>query len=230
MPIRVLYAGDGESSGYLKSALERDSEIDVTHMKQGEAPESFPRDMERLGAFDAVILSDIGADSILLYANRYTAPMGPNRLKLIRRYVAEGGGLMMIGGWSSFGGKGGQARWTETPVEDALPVIIRDGDDRMETPEGCTMERWDIEHPIIRGLPVDEPFILSGYNRFKAKPDSRVLARIENDPAIVVGDYGKGRSIAFATDCAPHWAGTFINWPGYNELWIHCVKWLSGKL
>jgi len=248
--LRVLYAGDGETlnylvtkglnfymaggymdeSGYLRWALESDSDIEVAHIKPGESLEIFPREIDELEQYGAVILSDIGADSILFYMNRDVAPMGPNRLKLIRRYVAEGGGLLMIGGWSSFGGWGGQARWAQTPVEEALPVLIKDGDDRVEVPEGCTFERWDTEHPITQGLPVSEPFVLTGYNRFAAKPDARVLAWLGEDPAVVVGTYGKGRSMAVATDCAPHWAGTWLNWPGYNQFWIKSVKWLAGEI
>jgi uncharacterized membrane protein len=247
--MNVLYVGDGETlnylvtkglnfymaggyvdeSGYLTGALQSDPEIQVTHIKPGESLEAFPRDIDSLRAFNVVILSDIGADSILFYMNRDIAPMGPNRLKLIRQYVSEGGGLLMIGGWSTFGGWGGQARWAETPVEEALPVTIKDGDDRVEVPEGCTFENWDAAHPIIAGLPIDAPFVLSGYNRFKAKPDGRVLAFIENDPAVVVWEYGKGRSMAVATDCAPHWAGTWISWPGYGEFWKRSVRWLAGS-
>jgi len=250
MSLKVLYAGDGETlnylvtkglnfymaggyvdeSGYLKWALERDSDIEVTHIKPGESLEIFPRDIESLRLYGAVILSDIGADSILFYMNRDIAPMGPNRLRLLHQFVAEGGGLMMIGGWSSFGGWGGQARWSDTPVEEVLPVMIKDGDDRVEVPEGCTFDRWDTGHPIIKDLPVNESFVLTGYNRFKAKPEARVLAWIDKDPGIVISAHGKGRSMAVATDCAPHWAGTWLNWPGYNQFWIKSVKWLAGKI
>lgn len=248
--IRVLYAGDGETlnylvtkgmsfyaaggyvdeSGYLTQALTSDPQIDVTHIKPGDSLEAFPRDLETLKTFDAVILSDIGADSILFYMNRDIAPMGPNRLKLLKQYVNEGGGLMMIGGWSSFGGWGGQARYADTPVEQVLPVKIKDGDDRVEAPEGCTFERWDADHPIAWGLPLKEPFVLTGYNRFQADPDVQVVAWIGDDPAVVAGSYGAGRTLAVATDCAPHWAGTMIQWSGYGPFWIGCVRWMTRRL
>ncbi len=247
---RVLYAGDGETlnylvtkglnfymaggyvdeSMYLRGALESDPDIEVDHIKPGDSLELFPREMKNLETYDAVILSDIGADSILFYMNRDIAPMGPNRLKLLKQYVHDGGGLIMIGGWSTFGGWGGQARWTETPVEDALPVTIKDGDDRVETPEGCTFEGWDLNHAITGKLPIDQAFVLSGYNRIKAKKEAQVLAWIEDDPAVVVGEFGQGRSLAVATDCAPHWAGTMIEWKGYRAFWVNCVKWVAGKI
>ncbi len=248
--VRVLYVGDGETLNYLVTkgmnfymaggyvdeshhltkALSNDSDIEVDHIKPGESLELFPRDMDTLRGYGAVILSDIGADSILFYMNQNAAPMGPNRLKLLRQYTAEGGGLLMIGGWSSFGGWGGQARWTETPVEEALPVTIKDGDDRVEVPEGCSFEKWDVDHPVTKDLPIGESFVLTGYNRVKAKPDARVLAWIENDPALVVGEFGKGRSAAVATDCAPHWAGTMLDWSGYNSFWTNLVNWLVRRI
>ena len=32
--------------------------------------------------------------------------------------------------------------------------------------------------------------------------------------------FGKGRSVAFTSDCGPHWAPlSFVEWPGYEQLW-----------
>ncbi len=245
--IRVLYAGDGETINYLvtkglnfymgggwqdesmflKNALSQDGSIEVDHIKPGESMEIFPRTMANIQAYQVVILSDIGADSILFYMDRDKAPMGPNRLKLIKDYVSAGGGFLMIGGWSSFGGWGGQARYHDTPIEEILPVIIKDGDDRVETPEGCTLQVQVGDHPLTKGLPWNEEIILSGYNRLTPKQDTRVLITTGRDPMLVVGAHENGRTAAFATDCAPHWAGTMINWPGYPDFWIRLVRWLA---
>ena len=40
----------------------------------------------------------------------------PNRLKLLRDWTANGGGLAMIGGYFSFQGIDGRARWHRTAV------------------------------------------------------------------------------------------------------------------
>ena len=42
----------------------------------------------------------------------------------------------MIGGYFSFQGIDGSARWRRTPVEDVLPVTCLPYDDRVEVPEG----------------------------------------------------------------------------------------------
>jgi uncharacterized membrane protein len=48
---------------------------------------------------------------------------------------------------------------------------------------------------------------------------------------LVVGEYGKGRTAAFTSDCSPHWVSPeFVEWEGYGELWHRLVSWLAGKL
>ncbi|MDP8254251.1 MAG: glutamine amidotransferase [Candidatus Alcyoniella australis] len=250
--IRVLYAGDGETINYLVTkgmsfymaggyqdesmfligALAADPAIEVVHIKPGESLETFPRTIEELSTFDVCLLSDIGADTILFYMDRDKVPMGPDRIKLLERWCRQGGGLGMIGGWSSFGGWGGQARWHDTPVERCLPVLIKDGDDRVETVEGIEPQPIDMQHPIIAGLPWDwsEQILYLGYNRFRAKPEARVLAKVGDDPLLVVGQCDQGRSLAYASDCAPHWAGSMLKWPGNPQFWVRCVRWLAGRL
>lgn len=48
------------------------------------------------------------------------------------------------------------------------------------------------------------------------------------DPFIAFGEYGKGRSAVFTTDCAPHWAPPeFCEWEDYNNVWAGIVDWLT---
>jgi uncharacterized membrane protein len=42
----------------------------------------------------------------------------PNRVKNIREFVREGGGLAMLGGWLSFAGKYCHVLWQNTPIEE----------------------------------------------------------------------------------------------------------------
>ena len=54
----------------------------------------------------------------------------------LKAYVERGGGLLMVGGYYSFQGINGGARYHGTPVEEVLPVEILPYDDRVEVPEG----------------------------------------------------------------------------------------------
>ena len=77
-----------------------------------EAAAEFPLTMDGLSSYDAIILSDIGANTLLLHPDVWLhGKTVPNRLKLIRDWTHKGGGLMMIGGYFSFQGIDGRARW-----------------------------------------------------------------------------------------------------------------------
>jgi uncharacterized membrane protein len=141
--------------------------------------------------------------------------------------VHAGTGLLMIGGWESFHGCGGN--WNGSPLADALPVEIDRADDRVNCDQPVLVGRM-CEHPILDGLPWDtRPPAIGGYNRLAAKIGALVVleshrfsARRERDafifepggrdPLLVLGQYGRGRTAALATDVAPHWVGPLIDW------------------
>ena len=63
----------------------------VTYMPAHEAAEGFPFEMDGLAPYDAIILSDIGSNTLLLPpAVWLQSKTVPNRLKLIRDYVEAG--------------------------------------------------------------------------------------------------------------------------------------------
>jgi uncharacterized membrane protein len=85
------------------------------------------------------------------------------------------------------------------------------------------------DHPVVRGLPAKWPQVL-GYNQLTPKPGAETVVRLGDDPMIVLGEYGRGRVLAYATDCAPHWSPTaFCEWEGYPRLWHNIVTWLTDR-
>ena len=210
------------------------SAFKLHYMPAHEAAEGFPFTMKELAAYNAIILSDIGSNTLLLPPDVWLhGRTVPNRLKLIRDWTAEGGGLMMIGGYYSFQGIDGKARWRRTPVEEALPVQCLPYDDRIEAPEGIVAEIVDPGHPIVAGLQHPWPALL-GANEVIAKPDAHVIARLSADqgghPLLVAGAHGKGRTLAWTSDIGPHWLpAPFVKWPGYKTLWRQSLAWLTGS-
>ena len=218
-----------EGVQWLRSALEGGGWT-VDFMPSHVAARDFPATPEALADYGCVMLSDIGANTLLLHPETFArSRVLPNRLLAIRDYVAAGGGLVMIGGYMTFQGIEGKARYAGTAVEEALPVLIQPQDDRVEVPQGAAPNPIRTDHPILAQTPPAPWPELLGYNRVDAKPDAEVLARVGGDPLLVAGSFGKGRSVAFTSDCGPHWAPPpFVEWEGYARLWNGIAGWAAG--
>ncbi len=137
----------------------------------------------------------------------------------------------MVGGYFSFQGIDGKARWRKTPVEDVLPVTCHPWDDRVEMPEGAVAKVLQPDHPVMAGLDGAWPFVL-GVNEVEVRDGAQVLARIPEDqgghPLLVLGGYGKGRTAAWTSDIGPHWLSpAFCAWEGYGRLWKNLLGWLA---
>ncbi|WP_019544719.1 glutamine amidotransferase [Streptomyces sulphureus] len=203
---------------------------EVTHLPSHAVATDFPATLEKLDEYDVVVLSDIGANSLLLPPRVFAEGRPfPNRLKLLAEWVRRGGGLAMAGGYLSFQGFQAKANYHATAVEDVLPVDILPYDDRVECPEGIPGSLTAASHEVTAGLDAEWPILL-GYQRLSAKQDAEVLATIESHPLLAVRTEGAGRTLAFASDISPHWAPTeFIEWPGYQRLFHQAVTWLAGN-
>ncbi len=222
-----------EHGGYFIKAL-KDNDIDFDYIPTNRVAEEFPWSLAELKIYDAIIVSDVGSTTFLISQRTITGEKTPNRLKLIEQYVAEGGGFLMWGGYLSFTGLHGKGFYKRTPIEKLLPVNLMETDDRVEVPEGFLPKILEKEHPILEGIPDKwEGWFLS-YNRLISKEAATVIAVIEeydNDPFLVAGEYGKGRSLASAVDCAHHGAApSFLKWKHTSTLYGNMVKWCAKAL
>ncbi|CAB1060226.1 hypothetical protein D1BOALGB6SA_4991 [Olavius sp. associated proteobacterium Delta 1] len=103
---RILYLTDKEpGSNYLIEALQvQGLDIDLKHIK------NIPGSFHGLVDYNAIILDNVSGRSISF-----------STMEQIERYVKDtGGGLIMIGGDTSFGA----GYYKKTPVEKALPVFM----------------------------------------------------------------------------------------------------------
>ncbi len=167
--------------------------------------------------YQAVIISDYPAENF-----------SQSQLERLSRQISNGMGLVMIGGWESFTGANGE--YTNTILRDVLPVLMKEGDDRINCPQPCLVEK-NCEHEIITSLPFDDnPPCIGGFNLLKAKPTAATILSARkftvlrspasydfspeptSYPLLVTGQYGKGRVACFASDVAPHWVGGLVDW------------------
>ena len=212
----------------------KDSEFQIDYMTAHDAAEGFPFEIGGLADYDIVILSDIGANTFLLPPDVWLRSRTvPNRLRMLRDWVAQGGNLLMIGGYFSFQGIDGKARWRNTAVEDTLPATCHPWDDRVEIPEGAQADILLPDHPVMAGMPAAWPPIL-GVNEVMVRNGATVVARLPEDqgghPLLVLGGHGQGRTAAWTSDVGPHWLSPeFCDWPGYATLWKNLFGWLVAR-
>ena len=210
---------------WLKNALE-ESGYEVEFMPNHIAAEDFPYTVEELKNYDCVILSDIGANTLLLPVETFTKSIRkPDRTKVIRDYVLAGGALLMIGGYLTFSGVDAKGKWHDTAVQEVLPVEVLTVDDRMEHCDGIRPVTV-AQHDALAELQGEWPEVL-GYNKTIAKQEAEIPVLVGDDPFIAFAKYGKGKSAVFTSDCAPHWAPPeFCEWTEYKKVWEGILRWL----
>lgn len=215
--------------GWIDKAIEA-AGYELTYMPNHIAAEQFPFTMEGLRKYACVILSDVGADTLLIPPATFAQSRRfPNRCQLLKDYVLQGGSILMIGGYMTFNGIGGQGKWWATPVQEVLPVKLLPYDDRMERCEGVVPRVVKADHPAVAGIDEEFPAVL-GYNKSELRAGAQLVADICGDPFIAFEDFGSGRSGIFSTDCAPHWAPEeFCGWKHYNRLFKNMLDYLTEK-
>lgn len=204
----ILYCGDGKLNGaaaYLASVLQ------LLRRRFDYVPSEtrFPRHALKR-EYSAYILSDYPS-------SRFE----DGDLKKILNRVREGASLLMIGGWGSFHGKDGL--YGSKPLAQALPVRCSRRDDRVQGDftyriVGGKSGRWS-------GLSLRTAPGIAGYNKASALPNSQVhlnvhaygfegsaLRVLRKDPLLVTGRFGAGKTAAYLSDLAPHWAGGLVDW------------------
>ena len=106
--------GYGTEIDRIHAAMDEFAEI--THLPSHLVGEKFPSTMEELKTYDVVILSDVGANTLLLHPLVFTQSVRfPNRLQLLADYVEQGGALGMMGGYMTFQGIGGKGCFVAEP-------------------------------------------------------------------------------------------------------------------
>lgn len=218
-----------EGVRWLKAALEQGGWT-VDYMPSHVAARDFPMTAKDLSAYDCVMLSDIGANTLLLHPETFTkSRVLPNRLSAIRDYVLAGGGFVMVGGYLTFQGIDAKAQYAGSAVEEVMPVILSRFDDRAENPQGI-VARVVANHPIVAGVSGDWPALL-GYNRAALREGAELIVSVGGDPLVAAQSFGKGRGVVFSSDCGPHWAPPpFVDWAGYAPLWNGICDWAAGRI
>ena len=218
---RILYA-EGEPRWqykFMRRAVQKDASVQLVTMlrtstnkfyRQGvdtpeELEDGFPGDQEQLFAYDALIIGSFEA-----------AFFTPKQQVAIREFVSRRGGtLLMLAGPNGLGAGG----WQNSEIVDALPAVLEPGDTSFVR-EKVTAEiaRQGRDALISRLAPDSEENArlwaempqLADFQRIGAlKPAALTLMSLEYGaetlPLLVRQNYGRGRSMIFATGGSWRW-------------------------
>ncbi|HEY4761318.1 MAG TPA: hypothetical protein VIH42_12115, partial [Thermoguttaceae bacterium] len=223
---------------FIRRALDASPDINVDYVRvDPRDPGNRPVDLaERFkpGKYEVYILGDV--DSVAFKEDE---------LKMLAQAVERGAGLIMLGGFHSFGPGG----YFNTPLNKVLPVVM----DRFE--------RQNLDEPIRSDLQLPGPLsmrptalgqmhfslrlaagreenilawsqlpLLEGANKFRGTaPGAVVLAEAaSNEPLLIAHQYGDGRVMAFAGDSTWRWAMHGFK-AEHKRFWRQIVLWLAKK-
>ncbi|MEE2936368.1 MAG: glutamine amidotransferase [Planctomycetota bacterium] len=235
---RILYLEGSPrlEQTFLRRSLRRFPDLDLTfRWIPIDTRDRWPIDLADAfepGKYDIYILGDLDATAL-----------GNQQLNQLAETVGDGAGLVMLGGYHSFGSGG----YADSPLERVLPVeldrsqrrtvgdVEQETGDQIEGPLAVKLAR---QHPILE-MGGDDPATLwptltplLGANRLsgpKVAPGVQVLLETEqNQPLLVIGGYGRGRTAAVAMDSTWRW------WRGGNNeihrrFWRQLVRWVLGR-
>lgn len=182
----------------------------------------------RLDPFDVVIIDDLAAEALSDSAAR----------EIVAR-VRRGAGILFMGGYRSFDA-GGYGR---SPLAPLIPFAMANKAHVWDAPIDRDLQilgdvslRPTRPHPITTLAPEpDNSRVwgtlkpLQGMNRFgelSRNPGVQVLLEgPQREPALVTGEFGKGRVLAFAGDSTWRWylAGQS---KAHRQFWRQAVLWL----
>ena len=157
MPEKLLFLGEGpRGAGYIEGVLGSGYAMERVYADQ-------PLDDRDLGQYPVFVLSD--------YPSRHLSPEQQERL--VQAVESGGAGLVMIGGWASFGGPRGS--WRGTRLSELLPVEIASDDDRTNTPLGTVLIATRKAHPAVRTVQPAEPCVVCGFNATRPRREAQTL-------------------------------------------------------
>lgn len=205
-----------------------DAGISVQHMPAHDVPQLFPKTVKEMAAYDVIVLSDIGANSLQLPPETWlNGQSSPDRLGALNEWVNAGGGLIMAGGYLSFQGFQSRANFARSPIAESLPVTMSDYDDRVECSAGAKAISVNAKHQL-GGLINESTPALLGYNRVFLKENAELIATVDQDVLIATCTYGAGRTLVWTSDIGPHWCPQeFIDWHGFAPLMSAMIEYVA---
>src|SRR5712672_1223250 len=183
---------------------------------------------EQLKTFDLVIFQDFG-NRPWYHLQQYLDGIG--------EYVRDGGALAVVGGDQAFSA----SDFDGTAIAEVLPAqLLPPTAPAVEIPAQMRLTDAGKRHPVtelVPGLAANEHAWaklppLPGLNTVGSVKDSAqtLLTSQDGRPVLVVGEVGRGRTLALTTDASWYWsfvaAGQEMGPRAYETFWHGAIRWL----
>lgn len=163
-------------------------------------------------------------DVLIIQAGMHA--LGAAGQEMVKDFVKSGGGLLVLGGYYSYG----KSRIRGERIESVLPVELISPWDLRKSKDR-TIEK--IKTPgFIAGLPWgDKPEVI-WYQQVRPRPGSQTILEIDGHPLLVSGRFGKGKVICFTGTILGSkrdiTGKVFWKWKGYDDFMVKLITYLSG--
>lgn len=219
---------------WLKDALESDGRHRVDSIPTWDFYKMAPGEYETvLSENDLVIFSDVELKNFQLNPGFFNHKLFgtriltfPDRVRLTVEAVEDGKRMMFLGGWLSFSGELGKGGWNRSRLKEILPVTCLETEDLVESTEGFTAALTSDGETRFRDFDFDDFPPILGYNKTLPRKGCEVLVEVNgtSDPLVALGSFGKGKTLAYTSDPAPHWGCNFVFWDEYANFWLTCLN------
>jgi uncharacterized membrane protein len=241
LPVLYLEGSPREEYRFLRRALFRDKDFRIASILRVEGPkkfilqgaepedgltEGYPKTLEHLYRFEAIIFGDIEAGYL-----------SKGQLEITEEFVRKGGrGFCMLGGVNSFN----LGNYQGTVIEKMLPVVLPSPAVAYQQREfSLGLTEAGEKHPVMmqssnvlfnRNIWSKAPTLIGLNPITEVKPGATMLASEAKttNPLLVVQQYGSGRSAAFTTGGSWHWRMAVpVEDELHEKFWKQLVRWLA---
>ncbi|MCG2658790.1 MAG: glutamine amidotransferase [Kiritimatiellae bacterium] len=180
----------------------------------------FPTSYGELFRYDVVILAN--ADAMAL---------GQYGCEMIKDFILQGGGLLILGGLNSFG----KGTINDMPIADVCPVTCQGLWDlrKAANPLPCVATN---AFPFLETLSWKDNPAVDWYQEVTVKEKAQVHLTLDNRPLLVTAAYGRGRVAVFAgtilgdaQECRARGGVPLWEWSGYLPMMTGITDWLRQK-
>ncbi|MCG2659973.1 MAG: hypothetical protein L6437_06995 [Kiritimatiellae bacterium] len=184
---------------------------------QGSQINPFPGTIEQMYKYDVFLMLDID-----------THALSSRTLHLLRQYIEDGGGLIVFGGFYSYGA----SNIRDTPLGSILPFVVRKAPFGLcKAPEKSTLAVSGT-CAFLSAKQWGNNLVAPWFHELVPVEDASVVMSNGNMPWMAIRSAGKGRVIA----CAGTLMGSpspgktmYYEWEGWPDCLWRMIQWASGK-